>query len=79
MATNYLEETNKVLTDVANQIEKECGLTNGAWLTTFILLFMDKNWQFDRSYLAKIYQAIEIIEKNEALKNLFATGEANNE
>ena len=53
-------------------MESECGLKNGAWVITLILLFIDnKNWTVDKSYLAKLYQAIDIVEKDEELKKLF--------
>ena len=53
-------------------MESECGLKNGAWIITLILLFIDnKNWTVDKSYLAKLYQAIDIVEKDEELKKLF--------
>lgn len=62
----------EVLTKVCNKIEKECGFTNAAFLVSFILLFMDtESWTLDKSYLAKVYQAIDIIEKDEELKQLF--------
>ena len=62
----------EILTNICNKIEKECGFTNAAFLVLFILLFIDPNtWTFDKSYLAKIYQAIDIIEKSEELKNFF--------
>ena len=53
-------------------MESECGLKNGAWVITLILLFIDnKSWSVDKSYLAKLYQAIDIVEKDEELKKLF--------
>lgn len=53
-------------------MESECGLKNGAWIITLILLFIDnKSWSVDKSYLAKLYQAIDIVEKDEELKKLF--------
>jgi hypothetical protein len=53
-------------------VESECGLKNGAWIITLILLFIDnKSWSVDKSYLAKLYQAIDIVEKDEELKKLF--------
>ena len=63
----------EVLTNICNKIEKECGFKNAAFLVSFILLFMDtESWSFDKSYLAKIYQVIDIIEKDEDLKWLFS-------
>ena len=62
----------EILTNISNQIEKECGFKNGGIIAAFILLCMDeKTWTFDKSYLAKFYQAIDIIEKSEELKKLF--------
>lgn len=31
----------------------------------------NKSWTIDKSYLAKLYQAIDIVEKDEELKKLF--------
>ncbi len=70
---NFLEQKEKLISDITNQIEKECGIKNAAWVVLLILLFINpETWTFDKSMLAKIYQAIDIIEKNEELKNLFA-------
>jgi len=45
-------------------------------VVSFILLFIDpKTWTVDKSYLAKFYQAIDIVEKNEELKELFSKKE----
>lgn len=64
----------EVMTNVCNKIEKECGFKNAAFLVSFILLFIDTDtWTLDKSYLAKIYQAIDIVEKDEDLKRLFST------
>ena len=62
----------EVLSKLTSQIEKECGFKNAAFIVTFILLFIDPDtWTVDKSYLAKLYQAIDIIEKNEELKKFF--------
>lgn len=67
-----IENLNEILTNVTDKIEKECGFKNAAWITSFILLFMDTNdWKCDKSYLAKLYQAIDIIEKDEELRKIF--------
>ena len=67
-----LEQYQTLLTKLAARVESECGLKNGAWIITLILLFIDnKNWTVDKSYLAKLYQAIDIVEKDEELKKLF--------
>lgn len=35
-------------------------------------MFIDnESWSVDKSYLAKLYQAIDIVEKDEELKKLF--------
>lgn len=69
---SILDNYQTVLTRLAARVEKECGLKNGAWVITLILLFIDnKNWTVDKSYLAKLYQAIDIVEKDEELKKLF--------
>ena len=45
---------------------------NAAFIVAFILLCIDpETWTFDKSYLAKFYQAIDIIEKDENLKKYF--------
>ena len=67
-----LEQYQTLLTKLAARVESECGLKNGAWVITLILLFIDnKSWSVDKSYLAKLYQAIDIVEKDEELKKLF--------
>ena len=67
-----LEQYHTLLTNLAARVENECGLKNGAWIITLILLFIDnKSWSVDKSYLAKLYQAIDIVEKDEELKKLF--------
>lgn len=67
-----LENYQAVLTRLADRIEKECDIRNGAWVITLILLFIDNGtWSVDKSYLAKLYQAIDIVEKDEELKKLF--------
>ena len=67
-----LQQKEKILTKVASRIEKECNFKNGAFVTTLILLFIDpKTWTFDKSVLARMYQAIDIIEHNDELKQLF--------
>lgn len=69
---SILDNYQTVLTRLAARVEKECGLKNGAWIITLILLFIDnKSWTVDKSYLAKLYQAIDIVEKDEELKKLF--------
>ena len=69
---NILDNYQDVLTRLAARVEEECGLKNGAWIITLILLFIDnKSWSVDKSYLAKLYQAIDIVEKDEELKKLF--------
>lgn len=67
-----MEQYQTLLTKLAARVESECGLKNGAWVITLILLFIDnKSWSVDKSYLAKLYQAIDIVEKDEELKKLF--------
>lgn len=69
---NILDNYQAVLTRLAARVEEECGLKNGAWVITLILLFIDNgSWSVDKSYLAKLYQAIDIVEKDEELKKLF--------
>ena len=67
-----LEQYHTLLTKLAARVENECGLKNGAWIITLILLFIDnESWTVNKSYLAKLYQAIDIVEKDEELKKLF--------
>ena len=69
-----LEKINEILTNVTNQMEQECGFPNASFVVALILLFMNPTtWTFDKSNLAKLYRAIDIIEKNEELKELFST------
>lgn len=75
-SNSELDKYHKILTKVAARIEKECGLKNGAWIATLILLFIDADtWTVDKSYLARLYQAVDIIEHNDELKNLFKNDE----
>ena len=75
-----LEKINEILTNVTNQMEQECGFPNASFLVALILLFMNPTtWTFDKSNLAKLYHAIDIIEKNEQLKELFGGKENVNE
>lgn len=61
-------------TRITTKIEQECGFKNAAFIVLFILLLIDQDtWTVNKSYLAKFYQAIEIIEKDEELKKLFKT------
>ena len=67
-----LEQYHTLLTKLAARVENECGFKNGAWIITFLLLLIDMDtWTIDKSYLAKIYQAIDLIEKDEELKLSF--------
>lgn len=69
---NNFDAQKEVLDKLADKIEKECGLKNGAWILTFIMLFIDmKTWIVDKTYLAKLYQAIDIVEKSDELKLLY--------
>ena len=62
---------------VVNKIEKECGLTNGAFLFLIALLFINTSeWKINRTKLAQFYQILEIIEKDEELKNEFNQNQA---
>lgn len=62
---------------VVNKIEEECGLTNGAFLFLVALLFIDTTeWKIDRTKVAQFYQILEIIEKDEDLKNEFNQNQA---
>lgn len=63
---------NDLMTKVIEDMSKECDFKNSPLLLLLILPFMDmKTWTFDKQVMAKIYQAIDFVEKNEDLKNLF--------
>lgn len=67
---NFITE---VLTNICDKIEMECSVSNAAFLALLIILSMDvKTWTIDRSYLAKICRAADIVEKDEGLKRLFS-------
>lgn len=69
---NILTKQIEALDDLTARVEKECGFKNAAWIISFILLFMDtKTWTVDKSYVAKLYQAIDMVEKDEKLKLSF--------
>lgn len=62
----------QLLTEITTKIEQECGFKNAAFIVAFILLCIDpQTWTIDKSYLAKFYQAVDIIEKDENLKKYF--------
>ena len=68
-----MEISDELLTEVTDKIEKECGFPNAAFLVLLILLLINpETWTVDKTYLARLYQAIDIIEKDERLKNGFA-------
>ena len=67
-----LEEREKALGKAAYKIEKECGFKNGAYFLCLALMFIDcETWTFDKSLLARIYQALDLIEHNDELKKYF--------
>lgn len=67
-----METTNQVLTRVANEIEDKCGIKNSAFILSIILLLIDPvTWKVDKSYLTRLYHAIDIVEKDEELKKLY--------
>ena len=67
-----METTNQVLTRVANEIEDKCGIKNSAFILSIILLLIDSaTWKVDKSYLTRLYHAIDIVEKDEELKKLY--------
>ena len=67
-----METTNQALTRVANEIEDKCGIKNSAFILSIILLLIDPaTWKVDKSYLTRLYHAIDIVEKDEELKKLY--------
>jgi hypothetical protein len=67
-----MDNTNEILTRVTNKIEQECDIKNAAFLLSLILMCIDpKTWVVDKSYLTRLYHAIDIVEKDEELKKLY--------
>ena len=65
-----------ITTRVTNEIEEQCGIKNGAFILLIILSMIDtKEWKADRSIVANLYTAIEIVEKAEDLKDAFNTND----
>lgn len=63
---------NELMTKVIEDMSKECNFKNSSLLLLLILPFMDmETWTFDKQVMTKIYQAIDFVEKNNDLKNLF--------
>lgn len=67
-----MDNTNEILTRVTNKIEQECDIKNAAFLLSLILMCIDpETWVVDKSYLTRLYHAIDIVEKDEELKKLY--------
>ena len=43
-----------------------------------LMLIDNKTWTFDKSWLTRVYQALDIIEHNDEVKKLFQKKEAEN-
>ena len=67
-----MDNTNEILTRVTNKIEQECDIKNAAFLLSLILMYIDsETWTVDKSFLTRLYRAIDIVEKDEKLRELF--------
>ena len=67
-----MDNTNEILTNATNKIEKECDIKNAAFLLSLILLYIDPvTWIVDKSFLTRLYHAIDIVEKDEELKKMY--------
>ena len=67
-----MDNTNEILTNTMNKIEQECDIKNAAFLLSLILMYIDsETWTVDKSYLTRLYHAIDIVEKDEELKKLY--------
>lgn len=67
-----MDNTNEILTRVTNKIEQECDIKNAAFLLSLILLYIDPvTWIVDKSFLTRLYHAIDIVEKDEELKKMY--------
>ena len=68
---NNLQKINEILTATCQKIEQECGLKSSTFMLILLLIYIDpETWKFDRSLIAKIYQALEIIEGDDNLKQI---------
>lgn len=69
-----LQKINETLTATCQKIEQECGLNNATFILSLLLIYIDTDtWTFDRGLIAKLYQMLEIIEKDEDLRAVFGT------
>lgn len=67
-----MDNANEILTNTMNKIEQECDIKNAAFLLSLILMYINpKTWTVDKSYLTRLYHAIDIVEKDEELKKLY--------
>lgn len=67
-----MDNTNEILTKATNKIEEECDIKNAAFLLSLILLYIDPvTWIVDKSFLTRLYHAIDIVEKDEELKKMY--------
>lgn len=74
-----MDNTNEALTNTMNKIEQECDIKNAAFLLSLILMYIDpETWTVDKSYLTRLYRAIDIVEKDAKLRELFGKKEQQN-
>lgn len=65
-------DANKILTNTMNKIEEECEIKNASFLLSLILMYIDpETWVVDKTPLNRLYQAIDIVEKDTALREAF--------
>lgn len=74
-----MNSANEALTNTMNKIEQECDIKNAAFLLSLILMYIDpETWTVDKSYLTRLYRAIDIVEKDAKLRELFGKKEQQN-
>ena len=67
-----MNNANELLTNTMNKIEQECDIKNAAFLLSLILMYIDpETWTVDKSFLTRLYRAIDIVEKDEELKKTY--------
>ena len=67
-----MNNANEILTNTMNKIEQECDIKNAAFLLSLILMYIDpETWTVDKSFLTRLYRAIDIVEKDEELKKMY--------
>ena len=79
MDFSAVQDSNQILTKLARRVENECGIKNGDFFVLVALMLIDnKTWTFDKSWLTRVYQALDIIEHNDEVKKLLQKEEVEN-